>query len=213
MSQFLTIFFGLGILYVALTARMRTYVQVIGLQGAILFAMIIKDIGTVDWFTFGLLAFETLVFKTFIVPFMLWRIVHKTNVSRDADPQVPQFFSIVIATLMLLLGFGAAHWVSQVDSRINPLDFGVAISTMAVAFFLIITRWKLITHVMAFMLLQNAVSLLMISMSIELPVVVNLGMLLDIFTLLFIFWLLLGKMHTAYEEITKEKLMKLRDIP
>ncbi len=213
MSQFLTILFGVGILYLALTSRMRTYIQVISLQGFILFLLILQDVGELDWFTFFFLAFETLVFKTIVVPLMLWRIVEKTLVAREADPHIPQFGSIVIGTLIFLSGFVVTDWVSRIDPSVNALSFGVAVSTLIVAFFIILTRRKLITHVMGYMLLENAVFLLMIAMAVELPLLVNLGVLLDIFTLLFVFLLFLGKLRSAYEEISREKLTSLRDQP
>ncbi len=213
MSQLLTILFGVGILYLALTSRMRTYIQVISLQGFILFLLILQDVGKIDWFTFFFLAFETLVFKTIVVPLMLWRIVEKTLVAREADPHIPQFGSIVIGTLIFLSGFIVTDWVSRIDPSVNALSFGVAVSTLIVAFFIILTRRKLITHVMGYMLLENAVFLLMIAMAVELPLLVNLGVLLDIFTLLFVFLLFLGKLRSAYEEISREKLTSLKDQP
>lgn len=213
MSQFLTILFGVGILYLALTSRMRTYIQVIALQGFILFLLIVRDIGEIDWFTFFFLAFETLAFKTIIVPAMLWRIVARTHVAREADPNIPQFGSIVIGTIVFLSGFAVTDWVSRTDPSVDALAFGIAVSTLIIAFFIILTRKKLITQVMGYMLMQNAVSLLMISMAVELPLLVNLGVLLDIFTLLFLFLLFLGRLHSAYEETSREKLTSLRDQP
>jgi hydrogenase-4 component E len=213
MSQFLTILFGVGILYLALTSRMRTYIQVIALQGFILFLLIVRDIGEIDWFTFFFLAFETLAFKTIIVPAMLWRIVARTQVAREADPHIPQFGSIVIGTVVFLSGFAVTDWVSRIDPSVDALAFGIAVSTLIIAFFIILTRKKLITQVMGYMLMQNAVALLMIAMAVELPLLVNLGVLLDIFTLMFLFLLFLGKLHSAYEETSREKLTSLRDQP
>jgi hydrogenase-4 membrane subunit HyfE len=48
---------------------------------------------------------------------------------------------------------------------------------------------------------------------VELPLLVNLGVLLDIFTLMFLFLLFLGKLHSTYEETSREKLTSLRDQP
>lgn len=213
MSQFLTILFGVGILYLALTSRMRTYIQVIALQGFILFLLIVRDFGHIDWFTFFFLAFETLAFKTIIVPAMLWRIVTRTHVAREADPHIPQFGSIVIGTIVFLSGFAVTDWVSRIDPSVDALAFGIAVSTLIISFFIILTRKKLITQVMGYMLMQNAVALLMIAMAVELPLLVNLGVLLDIFTLMFLFLLFLGKLHSTYEETSREKLTSLRDQP
>ncbi|HNT28453.1 MAG TPA: hypothetical protein PKH10_09770 [bacterium] len=213
MSQILTILFGVGILYLSLTSRMRTYIQVIALQGLILFLLIARDFGELDWFTFFFLSFETLAFKTLIVPAVLWRIVERTHVARETDPHIPQFGSVVIGTAVFLAGFAVTDWVSRIDPSVDALPFGIAVSTLIIAFFIILTRKKLITQVMGYMLMQNAVSLLMIAMAVELPLLVNLGVLLDIFTLLFLFLLFLGKLHSAYEETSRERLTSLRDQP
>lgn len=211
MINFLILIFGLTMIYLALTSRYDSYIRMIALQGFILFALVMLDIGEIDIFTLLFLSIETLGFKTVLIPLVLLRIVRNNNLFRETDPHIPQFYSVVIATAVMLFGFYMAFWAAGSGEGIKPLYFGISVSNMAISLFIIVTRKNIITHVMGYMLLENAVFLLTLSIAVDMPLIVNLGVLLDIFIALFILGLFVGKIQSAFEDVRADKLTDLRD--
>lgn len=211
MINFLILIFGLTMIYLALRSRYDSYIKAIAFQGVILFALVMLDAGEIDTFTTVFLAVEALGFKAVLIPFMLLRIVRKNNLVQETDPHIPQFSSVVIATIILLLGFYMAFWVAGTGEDIKPLYFGISISNMVVSLFIIVTRKNIITHVMGFMLLENAIFLLSLSIAVEMPLIVSMGVLLDLFLVLFILGLFVGKIQSAFDNVRSDKLTDLRD--
>ncbi len=89
--------------------------------------------------------------------------------------------------------------------------FGVSLSIIVSGLFIIITRKKIITQVMGFMLMENGIFLLTLSASREMPFIVALGVLLDIFMAIYLLGLFVNKIHDAFEEIHVDTLQKLKD--
>ena len=120
MINFLILIFGLTMIYLALKSRYDSYIKAIAFQGVILFALVILDEGEIDTFTTIFLAVEALGFKAIVIPFMLLRIVRKNNLIQETDPHIPQFSSVVIATVIMLLGFYMAFRVAGSGEDIKP---------------------------------------------------------------------------------------------
>ncbi len=211
MKEFLILAFGLTMVYLSLTSRYAAYVRVIALQGIILFLLVMSDWATLDLASASLLAIETLGFKAIAIPLLLSRILAKSGFKRESEANIPQFYSIVLETLIVLVGFYAAWWAKTSGMGLKPLFFGISIANMLTALFIIVTRKRILTHVMGYMLLENGIFLLSLSIAAEMPFIVNIGVLLDIFIALFIFGLFIVRIQSTYEDITVDRLTDLRD--
>ena len=82
---------------------------------------------------------------------------------------------------------------------------------MITGLFVIMTRKKIITHVMGYMMLENGIFLLSLSIAREMPFIVNLGMLLDIFIAVFLLAVIVNRIKSTVEEATVDKLTELKD--
>jgi hydrogenase-4 component E len=137
--------------------------------------------------------------------------VRKNGIHREIEPNIPSFFSLIITSIIFALGFYAAYLASKSSVPVRPFYFGVSLSVIIGGLFIIITRKKIITHVMGFMLMENGIFLLTISASREMPFIVALGVLLDIFMAVYLLGLFVNKIHDTFEEIQADTLQKLKD--
>lgn len=211
MKDFLLILFGLTMVYLALTSRYKAYIQMIGVQGFILFLLVISDYETLNLGSIIFLSFETLFFKAMLIPFLLFTVLKKSPITRDSGTDIPQFYSIVIETMIFVAGFWIANWSSSLHTDVKPLFFGISISTILTALFIIVTRKRILTHVMGYMILENSIFLLSLSIASEMPFVVNLGVILDIFIAVFVFGLFVVRIQSTFDDMTIDKLSNLRD--
>ena len=94
---------------------------------------------------------------------------------------------------------------------INPLYFGVSISVIIISLILITVKHKVISNVIDFITMENGIFLLSLSVAKEMPMIVNLGVLLDLFIAVFILGLLVKHINTKFDDMEVSHLSDLRD--
>jgi len=211
MNDIIIILLGTSILYVFSVSRLEAYVKTLALQGILLFLLVIMDIKEINWLNIIFLIFETLILKGVIIPYFLLSVIRKNEISREIDPYISQFYSILIGSIIFIFGFLAAFWASRLDAGIKPLYFGISIVMIIASLFLIINRKRIITHILCYMILENGIFLLSLSVANEMPLLVNLGVLLDLFVGIFLFAIFFNKIQEMYDGNKIDVLTELKD--
>lgn len=229
MINLLIVIFGISMLYMATSSRIAAQTNMLRLQGIVLCAItIFAHINELDttsiWsaltslFTHvdalvgaTFLILETFVVKALIIPNVLDKVAEKNNIKRDNNPQFPNFYTLVISTIILFAGFMIASSQAGILQNISSLYFGVSVSTIITAFVFIAIKKKLLTHVIGFAMLENGIFLLSLSVAKEMPLIVNLGVLLDVFIAVFILGLLIGEIGSIYGNPDVSQLCNLKD--
>jgi len=211
MVNMLIVLFGLTMLYMAATSRIQAHIKMLSIQGLILFLILFMDEDKTNLISLAFLSMETLLVKTILIPLFLTKILKKNEVFRDNEPHIPNFYSLVIASIILFGGFIISSLHGQGFENLTTLYFGISISTILISLFLITTRKKILTHVIGYIMMENGIFLLSLSVAKEMPIIVNLGVLLDVFIAVFILGFLINKINNAFEELNICELCNLRD--
>ncbi len=211
MTTVLIILIGLTMIYVFSTFRIEAYIKALSLQGFLLFLMVMLDIKEIEFLDLIFLIIETLLFKTVLIPIFLIYIVRKNEIKREVEPYISHLYSLIIATLIFFMGFIIGFWIIKTENDINPLYFGISISIIISGLFLIITRKKIITHILCYMMIENGIFLLSLSVANYMPLIVNLGVLLDIFVGIYLLILFFNKIQAIYDQDHIDALTGLRD--
>ncbi|HPI03928.1 MAG: hydrogenase 4 membrane subunit [Candidatus Aerophobetes bacterium ADurb.Bin490] len=211
MTNFLILLFGVTMIYASSSTRVESYIKTLSFQGVLLFLIVLGNHTWTDYISLAFLAAETLVFKAIIIPVFMTRIVRKNGIFREVEPYIPYFYSLIFTSLMFAAGIFISFWVIDQMQNLRPVYFGVAVSVIISGMFLIMTRKKLITHVMCYIMMENGIFLLTLSVIKEMPMIVNLGVLLDIFAAVFILGLFATKINEAFDEMDVKSLSELKD--
>ena len=118
-----------------------------------------------------------------------------------------------IATIFfgLLAGFLAAnYWFSSVK-MISPIYFGVSIATIVISLWLITIKHNIISNVIEFITMENGIFLLSLSVAKEMPILVNLGVLLDVFIAVYILGLFVNVINKEFKDLEVSNLSDLKD--
>lgn len=211
MENALIILFGLTMLYMAATSRIKAYLKMLSFQGVLLFLICYVGIEKSNFINFMFLSFETLIVKALLIPLFLKKILQKNQIYRDSEPHIPQFYSLVVASTILFTGFLISNIDYPALYLINPMYFGVSIAVIIISLFLITIRHKVLTNVIGFITMENGIFLLSLSVAKEMPIVVNLGVLLDVFIAVFILGLLINRINEKFEDLSVGRLSDLKD--
>jgi len=140
MTHILIILFGVTMLLVSTSSRIEAYIKALGVQGFILFLLVMIESGRLTAANLAFLVAETLAFKTVLIPWFLTRIVRRSGVHRDVEPSIPNFYSLVITSAIFAFGFYLSYGSIQAGSGVKPLYFGISFSAMITGLFIIMTR-------------------------------------------------------------------------
>jgi hydrogenase-4 component E len=211
MTPFMLILFGLTMLYIGVTSRVEAYIKALAAQGIILFVLVLLDFENVHILNMLFILFETLVIKGVFIPFILFTVVRKNNIFREIEPNIPFYFSLFMTSMIFALGFYITYITVGIKGPAKPLYFGISISTIVTGFVVIMTRKKIITHVMGYIIIENGIFLLTLSLAKEMPFIVSLGVLLDIFIGIYLLGLFVNKIQDTFSGVNISSLTKLKD--
>lgn len=211
MENALIILFGLTMLYMAATSRIKAYIKMLSVQGVLLFLICYAGVEKSELANFIFLSFETLIVKAIVIPIFLKKILQKNKLYRDSEPHIPQFYCLVLSSTILFTGFLISNIDYPALYLINPMYFGVSIAVIIISLFLITIKHKVLTNVIGFITMENGIFLLSLSVAKEMPILVNLGILLDIFIAVFILGLLINRISENFEDLSVCKLSDLKD--
>ena len=211
MENAFIILFGFTILYTAATSRLAAHINVLIFQGILLFLIGISGMNEFTLLNLLFISFETLVIKSRVIPKFLTGLLKRTKEYRDTEANIHHFYSLFISTVILFGGFMVSSINFPAMKMINPLYFGVSIAVIIISLMLITIKHKVISNVIDFITMENGIFLLSLSVAKEMPLIVNLGVLLDLFIAVFILGLLVKHINTKFEDMEISHLSDLKD--
>jgi len=209
MTNVLLIIFTITLLYLGIAHRLLTYIKILALQGVLLFGIAFIELIEINAANLTFVLLETIVIKAIAIPVFLNYVMKRNRITRDAEPFLPNFVSLIIITLIIIATFILSNAID--DSRISKIYFVVALSTLFTGLYIIVTRHKIITHVMGYLVIENGVFILSLALGNEMPVLVNLGILLDVFASVFLLGIFVNRVGDVLKDVDVDQLKSLKD--
>ena len=209
MVDVLLIVLLISLFYMAIANRMLTYVKVLSLQGILLFAIVFLQLEEINTVNLIFILLETIVFKSVAVPMFISYILKRNTITREAEPFLPHYVSLIIVTVIVFITILMSN--SIIETHLDKMFFVVALSTIFTGLYIIASRRKIITHIMGYLVIENGVFVLSLAVGNEMPMLVNLGIMLDIFASVLILGVFLNKIGDVFKDIDVDQLSNLKD--
>lgn len=209
MTNILLITFAITLVYMGMSNRLYGYINLLAIQGILLFGVAFVELIEINVLNLVFILFETIVFKTIAIPMFLKYIIKRNNITREAEPFLPNFLSVVIITAIILGSFLLSNTIH--DIHLRKIFFVVALSALFTGLFIITTRRKIITHVIGFLVIENGVFVLSLAVGSEMPMLVNTGILIDIFAGVLLLGIFANKIGDVLKDQDVEQLRRLKD--
>ena len=148
-------------------------------------------------------------FKTVAVPYFLSYLIRRNKITRETEPYLPHFISLIIITLIVVITVLLANSIE--DTHLDKIFFIVSLSTLFTGLYFIASRKKIITHVMGYLMIENGVFVLSLAVGNEMPNLVNLGIMLDVFASVLILGIFLNKIGDVFKAADVDQLSNLKD--
>lgn len=153
----------------------------------------------------------TIALKGFIIPAMMTKALRDVQIKREVEPLVGLLPSTLIGALAIgvtFLAFAASgSGLSSGASLIIP----TSISTVIVGFILLTTRFKALSQVLGYLVLENGIYIFSLLLVEAIPLVVEMGMLLDLFVSIFVVSIITNHINKAFSSLDTRMLSTLKE--
>lgn len=209
MTDILLIAMAMSLLYISIANRLFTYLNILVFQGFILFGVTFLTLNRISTVNLILIMLETIVFKAIAVPWFINYVIKRNGITREAEPYLPNFVSLIIVTFITVATIILSSSIKDVN--LDKTFFVVALSTIFTGLYLIVTRKKIITHVIGYIIIENGVFVLSLAVGNEMPMLVNLGIMLDIFASVLILGVFFNRIGDLLKDPDIDHLRNLKD--
>ena len=179
MVNYLIVLFAVTLVYFASAERLIIYIRLIGIQGLLLCGIALFELKEINSINLLFIASETLIFKTIIIPFLLLRIITHSGVAKIHRLAMPGFYLLILSIFALLISVILAN--SLINPYINTIYMAVALFTLFTGLLLIVTHKLIISHLIGFLIIENSVFMFSLAVGSKMPMLINVGILLDLF--------------------------------
>lgn len=193
------------------SSRLGACIRVVAIQGVLLgyFTLAAREDGAS--LRAPILALASIGLKGFAFPWLLSRALRDADVRREIEPLVGYSLSIVIGMLALAVCLWLGARLPRLSPRISPLVIPVALFVLLTGLFLIVSRRKALTQALGYLVMENGIYVFGAGLVEGTPMLVELGVLLDVFVAVFVMGIAIFHINRAFDHIDTDRMTALRD--
>ena len=145
------------------------------------------------------------------IPVLLKRMARRFGTERELEPYVNTATSLLVGGLLVLLAYLVTSPLVSVSQLPTRTGMPLAMGLVFVSLFVIISRKKALTQVVGFLMLENAIALLAVLGTHGIPIIVEIGVFLDVLLGFMVMQVFVYQIHETFESIDVEQLNRLRE--
>jgi hydrogenase-4 component E len=153
----------------------------------------------------------TLALKVIVIPYLLHRLIDKLNVRWDIETMFNIPTLMLIGIVLVVFAFNLALPIAKLSASIARGTLGIALACVLLSFMMMITRAKAVPQVIGFLSMENALFFAATSATYGMPMVVELGIALDVLVGMFILGVFMFQIREQFDSLDIRHLEKLKE--
>ena len=153
----------------------------------------------------------TLALKAILLPWILHRLVRRLQVKSEVESLINIPATMLVGIGLVIIAFNVALPISQLSHTITRGTLGIALATVMLAFLMMITRQKAVTQVVGFLSMENGLFLAATSATYGMPMVVELGIALDVLVGVIILGVFFFQIRDQFDSLDIHHMERLKD--
>ena len=153
----------------------------------------------------------TLLLKVLLLPWLLHRLIRKLNVRWDVETLLNVPTTMLVGIALVIFSFNLAAPITQLAQGITRGLIGIALACVLLSLLMMLTRRKAVSQVVAFLSLENGLFFAATSATQGMPLVVELGIALDVLVATFIFGIFFFQLRETFDSLDITHMEKLKD--
>jgi len=148
--------------------------------------------------------------KGVAIPALLRTMARRFGAQAETRPYVNTETSLLIASLLVLFAYALARPWMAVSTLPTRQGLPLATALLFVSLFIIVSRKKAITQIIGFLMLENSIALMAASGTYGVPLLVELGVVLDALMGFLVMQIFVYQIHETFDSIDVEQLTRLK---
>ena len=153
----------------------------------------------------------TFVLKVLLIPMLLHRMIERLDVRWDVEALINVPTTMLIGIVLVIFAFNLAEPISRLSSSIAGGTLGIALACVLLSFTMMIIRSKAVPQVIGFLSMENALFFAATSATTGMPMVVELGIALDVLVGILILGVFMFQIREQFDSLDIRHLEKLKD--
>ncbi len=152
----------------------------------------------------------TIVLKAVLIPWFLLRVIDRIGIRREIEPYLNVPASLLLCLGFTVVGYRVSLGMAGASQGVSHQIVGVALSMVLIGLFLMVTRRKATTQILALLTIENAVFLVAVGATVGMPLVVELGISFDVILAVVILGVLVNRIVDRFESMDTSRLSSLK---
>lgn len=153
----------------------------------------------------------TLTLKVFALPYILHVLIHRLRIHKEVEDMVNIPTTMIIGIALVIFSYDLTSPIMELSTLVTRSILAVALSTVMLGLLMMITRKKAVTQIVGFLSLENGLFFAATSATYGMPLVVELGVALDILIAAFVFGIFFFQIRTTFDSLDLKEMEKLKE--
>ena len=191
--------------------RVLTLIKLLAWQGAALAtstAIVAWSSGQTHLYYSALI---TVLLKVILIPWVLHRLIDRLFVRWDIETLINIPTTMLIGIGLVIFAFALATPISQMAATLTRSTLGIALASVLLSFLMMIVRQKAVPQVIGFLAMENGLFFAATSATYGMPLVVELGVALDVLVGTFIFGIFFFHIRERFDSLDIRHMEKLKE--
>jgi hydrogenase-4 component E len=152
----------------------------------------------------------TVTLKGLLIPWFLMRVIDRIGIHREIEPFLNVPASLLVCLGLTVVGYRVSTGFPEGARGASHHLIGVALSMLLIGLFLMVTRKKAITQILALLTVENAVFLVAVGVTSGMPFIVEFGISFDVILAVMVLGILVQRIVGRFESMDVSRLSKLK---
>ncbi|TAN43016.1 MAG: formate hydrogenlyase [Nitrospirae bacterium] len=153
----------------------------------------------------------TLALKVILLPYILHLLIARLKIRKDVETIVNIPATMLIGIALVIFSYHLTAPVRELSTFITRSTLAIALATVMIGLLMMITRKHAVTQIIGFLAMENGLFFAATSATYGMPLVVELGVALDVLIAAFIFGMFFFQIHTTFDSLDVDQMARLKE--
>lgn len=140
-----------------------------------------------------------LVLKGVVVPRILAAMERRFPPTQESRPLVNTEMSLLAAATLAVVAYEVSRPITEAVNLPTRGSLPLALALILISLFIVVSRRKIVTQIVGFLMLENGIALLALLGAYGVPLVVELGVFLDVLLGVLVMQIIVNRIHEVHE--------------
>ncbi|HBO85062.1 MAG: formate hydrogenlyase [Deltaproteobacteria bacterium GWC2_42_11] len=153
----------------------------------------------------------TLVLKVILLPYILHILIIRLQIHKEVETTINVPTTMLIGIALVIFSYHLTSPIRELSTLVTRSTIAVALATVMLGLLMMITRKHAVTQIIGFLSMENGLFFAATSATYGMPLVVELGVGLDILIAAFIFGIFFFQIRTTFDGLDVDQMAKLKE--